>query len=105
MQRYLAPFAVLVAAAAVIVAAITRPAPSAGVTSCAQLAHDYVVQVAKANGLHVDYFKLQACHRIDANHTVARADVTVDQYGFTQSVTLVYQMTRSAWQLSVSAAS
>lgn len=102
MTRVLAAVAALVAVASLSIS-LTRTSPSAGVTSCAQIAHDYVVQVAQADQLHIDYYKLLACHKLDANHAVARAEVTVDQFGLTQSATLVYHMTRQAWQISVTA--
>ena len=96
----LAAVAAVLACANLVIQAV-RTSPSAGVTSCAQIAYDYVKQVAQANGLRIDYFKLLACHKLDSNHAVARVDVTVDQFGLQQSVTLVYHLTRSEWQATV----
>lgn len=102
MSRILAALAAIIACAALAVSLTNRP--SAGVTSCARIAHDYVVSVAKQNGLRIDYYKLLACRKTDPDHAVARVQVTVDQSGLTQSVTLVYHLTRSEWQADVSAA-
>lgn len=99
MTRILATAATVVACSALAVT-LTRSAPSAGVTSCAQIAHDYVAQVAEANSLRIDSYRLLACHQTDANHTVARVHVVVDQFGLQQDVILVYHLTRSAWQIS-----
>lgn len=106
MKQLLAVTAVLaVGAYCLSFAAFFRSPSSAGVTSCAQIAHDYVVQVAKANGLRIDSYKLLACHQANANHSVARARVVVSPVGFpkgvlVQAVTLVYHLTKSPWVIA-----
>jgi len=93
-------FVALLWSAALTAYTVSRHAPSTGETSCEKLAYNYVKQVADSQGLKITYWKLQACHQLDATHSVARAEVNVTYYGLVQDVVLVFKFTKSPWQIS-----
>lgn len=82
---------------------------SVGETSCSQLIHNFVTNVAKANDWTLTSERLLACHQT-GNTSVARVEIsftenmfdpfTMRPYSEKQTITVVVDLSKSVWQIT-----